>query len=159
MCGLDVVRMIVPPASAHSLRTFMVGDDVGIVAEVLVANRADARLFSDLAVHQFPHFRRRSQFPISSRVVGILNSLNSKSDELWFGQKFASTTRERFVDRTQFIGTKSHGIPFLKREKWSCVGGTRLGTDSGGGGPATIPARRRINDESGYCGPAVEERT
>jgi hypothetical protein len=97
--------------SRHSVPYADVGIryDVGIIGEVLVANCAYAALFSDLAVHQFPHFRRGSQFPISSRVVGILNSLNSKSDQLWFGQRFASTTRERFVDRTQFIAMEFHG--------------------------------------------------
>jgi hypothetical protein len=58
MCGLDIARMIVPPPpAAHSSRIFMVGDDVRIICEVLVANRAHAALFSDLPVHQFPHFR------------------------------------------------------------------------------------------------------
>jgi len=91
----------------------MVGDDVGIVGEVLVANRADAALLSDLAVHQVSHFGGRSQLPISPRVMRIFNSLNSKSDPLWFGKKFASAARKRSMNRTQFICTESHGIPLI----------------------------------------------
>jgi hypothetical protein len=109
MCGLDIARMIVPPPSAHSFRILMVGDDVGIIGEVLVANRADAALFSDLPVHQFPHLGRGSQLPVSPRVMRIFNSLNSKSDQLWFGKKFTSAARKRSMNRTQFICTESHG--------------------------------------------------
>jgi hypothetical protein len=114
MYCLDVVRMIVPPPSAHSFRIFVVGDDIRIIGEVLVADGAYAPLFSDLPVHQFPYFRRRSQFPISSRVVGILNSLNSKSDYLGSGKRLPPTTENRLMDWAQFIGTKSHGIPLFE---------------------------------------------
>src|SRR5579864_212345 len=107
MCGLDVIRMIVPPASAHSRRVFMVGDDVGIIGEVLVANCAYAALVSDLPVHQFSHFRGRSQLPISSRVMGIFHSLDSESHQLRFGTKLTSAARDRLVDWAQLIGTES----------------------------------------------------
>lgn len=92
----------------------MIGDDIVIIAKFFVADRTNARLLSNFAVQQFPHLRGRSQFPVSPRVMRIFNALNSESDQLWLGQKFASTTRERFVDRTQFIGTKSHGIPLIR---------------------------------------------
>ena len=85
MYGLDVVRMIVTEGSSHSFRISMVGDDVVKVCELFVANCAYARLLADLAVKQLAHLGRGSQLPISTRVVGILNSLNSESDQLWFG--------------------------------------------------------------------------
>ena len=109
--------MIVPPASAHSLRAFMVGDDVGIIGEVLVANCAYAALFSDLAVHQFPHFHGRSLLPISARVMRIFNPLNSKPNQLGRGKRFAATARKRSMDLAQFVSTKSHGIPLELRMK------------------------------------------
>ena len=44
----------------------------------------------------------------------IFNPLNSKPDKLWLWQEFTTAARKRSVNRTQFIGTKSHGIPLLK---------------------------------------------
>lgn len=58
MYCLDIVRVIVPPRSAHSFRMPMVGDHVVIVRELLVADRANASLFSDLSVKQLPHLGR-----------------------------------------------------------------------------------------------------
>ena len=58
MYGLDIVRMIVSPRSTHSLWIPMVRDDVVIVRELLMADRADARLFTDLPVQQLSHLGR-----------------------------------------------------------------------------------------------------
>jgi hypothetical protein len=66
----------------------MVGDNIGIIGEVLVANCAYAALFSDLAVHYFPHLRRGSQFPISARMMRIINPLNPKPDQLGLRKLF-----------------------------------------------------------------------
>jgi len=60
----------------------MVGDDVGIIGEVLVANCAYAALLADLSVEQFPHLGRGSQLPVSARMMRIFDSLNTKSDHL-----------------------------------------------------------------------------
>jgi hypothetical protein len=82
MCRLDIVRVIVSPCAAHALRIPMVGDHVVIIGELLVADGAYPGLLSDFPVQQLPHLGWRSQFPVPSRVMGILNSLNSKSDQL-----------------------------------------------------------------------------
>ena len=58
MYRLDIIRVIVPPRSAHSLRIPMVRDDVVIVRELFVADRADAGLFPDLSVQQLSHLGR-----------------------------------------------------------------------------------------------------
>lgn len=50
MDRLDIVRVIISPRSAHSLRIPMVRDHVVIVRELFLADRADAGLFSDLSV-------------------------------------------------------------------------------------------------------------
>jgi len=55
---LDVVRVIVPPRSAHSLRILVIRNDVVVVREFVVADRAYAALLPDLAVQQFPHLGR-----------------------------------------------------------------------------------------------------
>ena len=113
MCGLDIAGMIVTESSSHSFRISMVGNDVVIVRELFVADRADTILLSDLPVEQLAHLAWGSQFPISSRVMRIFNSLNSKSDQLWFGKRFASAAGKRSMSRTEFICTESHGIPLI----------------------------------------------
>ena len=54
----DIVRMIVSPRSTHSLRTFVIWHDVVAIGKFLVADRANASLLPDLAVHQLPHLGR-----------------------------------------------------------------------------------------------------
>jgi len=47
--------MIISPRSSHSLGIFVVWNDVVIVRELFVADRADARLLSNLAIQQLAH--------------------------------------------------------------------------------------------------------
>jgi hypothetical protein len=57
------------------------------------------------------------------------------------------------------MATNAHGIPLLKAlEVGKRFGGVISGGDDPVIRPVTIPARRKINDEYGYCGPAVKER-
>lgn len=58
MYCLDIVRVIVAPRSTHSLRVSVVWDDVVVVRELFMADRADAGLFSDLSVEQLSHLGR-----------------------------------------------------------------------------------------------------
>jgi hypothetical protein len=113
MGRLDIVRMIVSPSSAHSFRVPMIRDHIVIVCEFLLADCAYASLLPDFAVQQLPHLSWLSQFAVSQGMVGIFNSLNSKSDHLWFREKLAATADERFVDWTKLISTKSHDIPLI----------------------------------------------
>ena len=120
---LDVVRVVVPPRSSHSFRISVIGDDVVVIGKFLVTDGANASLLPDLAVQQFPHFCRRSEFPISTRMMQILNPLHAKSDRLWLGKRFSPTAGKRSVDGTQFIIAKSHGVP-LKTEFENQEGGS-----------------------------------
>jgi hypothetical protein len=62
--------------------------------------------------------------------MGILNSLDPKSNQLWLGKKFAATARKRLVNWTHFIGTKSHDIPLMDwLDRWN---GTRQGSRGAG---------------------------
>lgn len=101
--------MIISPGSAHSFRVLVVWNDVIVVSEFVVADRAYAALLSYLPVQQLPHLSRGSQFPVSSRVMRIFNSLNSKSDQLGLGYEFSATAGERLVNGAQFIAAESHG--------------------------------------------------
>jgi hypothetical protein len=47
----------------------MVGDNVVVVREFEMANRTNPVLLDDLAIQEFPHFRRRAEFAISPRVM------------------------------------------------------------------------------------------
>ena len=47
---LNVVRMVVSPRSSHSFRVFMIGHDIVVVREFLMANRAYSVLLDDLAI-------------------------------------------------------------------------------------------------------------
>lgn len=76
MCCLDVVRVIIPPRSAHSFRILVVRNDVVVVRELFVTDCAYPSLLSDLTVQQLPHLGRRSKFPISTRVVRIFDPLH-----------------------------------------------------------------------------------
>ena len=53
--GLNVVRMIVTPGSAHSSRIPMIRDDVCIVREFLEANSTLPVLLDNLSIQKFPH--------------------------------------------------------------------------------------------------------
>jgi hypothetical protein len=68
-------------------------------------------LLDNLPVQEFPHFRRRSEFPIPSRVMRVFNALDTKAHGACLSDLFPATAEERSVDRTVFIATESHGIP------------------------------------------------
>ena len=83
----------------------MIRHDVVVVGELFVADGAYASLLSDLAVQQRPHFRRRSKFPISTRVVQIFNPLNSKPNKFGLGKERAAAASQGSVDGAQFVRT------------------------------------------------------
>ena len=55
----------------------MVGHDVGVFGELLLADSAFAVLGDDLPVQQLSHFRVRADFAVSPRVMGIVNATDS----------------------------------------------------------------------------------
>jgi len=55
---LDVVRMIVPPGSSHSFGILVIRNDVIVVGELIVADRAYSGLLPHLAVQQCSHLCR-----------------------------------------------------------------------------------------------------
>lgn len=73
--------------------TFVIGDHVVVILKIFVADGAYPALLSNFSILQFAHFGWRSQFPIPSRVVRIVNPLDSKSISLGLG----STSRPQQV--------------------------------------------------------------
>jgi hypothetical protein len=52
----------------------MVRNDVTVICERGAADAAITSLGDDLPIEQFPHFRIRAEFPVSSGVLSILDS-------------------------------------------------------------------------------------
>ena len=50
--------MVVAEGAAHAFRISVIGDDIRVLRELFIANRTDAVLFDNFAVHQFPHLGR-----------------------------------------------------------------------------------------------------
>lgn len=110
MCCLNIVRVIVPPCSAHSLWLFLVGHHIAVIGEFLRANRTYPVLLTDLSVEQLSHLCWRPKLAIASRVMRVFNTLHPHPDELWLGNQFPPTARNGSMNRTQLVTTKSHGI-------------------------------------------------
>jgi hypothetical protein len=92
----------------------VIWNDVVVVGELFVADRAYSGLLPHLAVQQFPHLRGGSQLAISSRVVRIFDALNSKSYEPGLRKGLSAAAGKRFVNWAEFVGTESHrGSPAL----------------------------------------------
>lgn len=78
MRGLDVVRMVISPRSSHSFGISVVRHDVVVIRELVVADGADAALFGDFPLQEFPHFGGGPEFPIPPRMVWIINASNTR---------------------------------------------------------------------------------
>jgi hypothetical protein len=94
MYSLDVVGVIVSACATHAFRPLMVGDNIAVTLERLVANRADAFLFDDLAVQELLHLSSRSQLPVPARVVQVFNARSSKAVWTWFSHLLPAATEE-----------------------------------------------------------------
>jgi hypothetical protein len=79
MSSLDVVRMVISPCSSHSFGILVIGHDVAVVRKLFEADSADSVLLGDFPLQKFPHFCGGPEFPISSRVVWILDTLNTEA--------------------------------------------------------------------------------
>jgi hypothetical protein len=88
----------------------MIGHDIVVVSKFLMADRAYATLFSNLAVHELSHLGGRSQFSISPRMMRIFDPLHSESDQPRLGSDFSPATGNGPVNWANFIGTESHDI-------------------------------------------------
>jgi len=76
--GLNVVGMIVSPCPAHAAGANVVRYDVAIVGEPFLAEGTDAILRRNLSVHQLTHLGVRTDLPISSWVMGIVDATDSQ---------------------------------------------------------------------------------
>ena len=101
--------MIISPRSTHSFRVLVVRYDIVVIGKLFVADRADPTLLEDLAVHQFPHFGWRPEFPVSARMMRIVDSLNSEPYKPRLGNVFPPAARTGMMDRAILIAAEPHG--------------------------------------------------
>jgi len=88
----------------------MIWNHIRVICELFVADGTFPGLLYNLSVQQFPHFRGRSEFPISSRMMRIVNASNPRLQFALIGRLFPTAAGNRFVDWAVFIATKPHGI-------------------------------------------------
>ncbi len=78
MNGLEIVRVIVSPRSAHPFGGDVVRHNVAIFSEFLVTDSTLPVLLSNFAVQQLAHFCWRAEFAKPSGVVRIFDALDTK---------------------------------------------------------------------------------
>ena len=122
---LNVFRVIISPSSAHSFRIPVVRNHIAIVCEFFVADRTLPVLLDNLAVQELSHLSRRSEFPISPRMMRIINSSNPRPQSARIDCLFTAAAGNRFVNRAVLIVTKPHGISSWqnRRNQWLVCGG------------------------------------
>jgi|ERR1035441_9308928 hypothetical protein len=114
MSRLNIVGMVICPRSSHPFGIFVVWHDVVTVGEFLVANGTLPTLLNNFEIQQFPHFRWRPEFAISSWVMRILDSLNTQSYSTFLPSLLPTAAEEGPMDRTILVATQPHGIPPVK---------------------------------------------
>src|SRR5580700_3858504 len=109
--SLDVVRMIVPPRSAHAAGTDVVRHDVAVLGKPFLAECADAILCRNLSVHQLPHLGIRTKFPVAARMMGIFDAADTQlSAASFLCRRFPAAAELRAVNWAHLITAKSHGF-------------------------------------------------
>jgi len=130
---LDIVWVIIPPRSSHPFRIPVVWNHIVIVCELFMTNGAFPVLLDNLPVQQFPHFSRRPEFPISSRMMWIINASNPRLQSAHIGRSFPTAAGNRFVDWAVLIATKPHSISsWENRRNQSLACGDRDGGNRDG---------------------------
>jgi len=96
--------------SRHSVPYAEIGIryDVAAVGKFMVADCTLPVLLHDLSVQQLPHLCWRTEFPISPRVVRIVDALNTQLKSALFPTLLTTTAEQRAMDRTIFIPREFH---------------------------------------------------
>lgn len=108
MYGLNVVRMIVPPASFHSSRVDVILHNIVVVGELVLAKSTYAVLLHNFRLQQLSHFSWRAQFPIASVMVWVIHTFYTQPQITWPGQWLAPAAKQRLMNGTAFVAAKSH---------------------------------------------------
>jgi len=107
--GLNIIRMIVSPGSAHSSRAYVVWHDIAVVSKRVIANATFTALRHDLSVEQLSHLSIGAEFAIPSRMKWIFDTADTKlSHCLRFLNYLPSATGKGTMDRADLVATESH---------------------------------------------------
>ena len=123
--SLDVVRMIVSPRSSHAAGIDVVGYNVGVVGELLIADTAFAvsgPQSSCPTAFAFPHSSGSPDIRAGvgdRQCDGLPLALASFSRD-----RFPAAAELRTVNRAKLISAESHGLLL----KWRCCIGCLAGT-------------------------------
>ena len=86
-------------------------NDVAVVGKLFIADGTLTVLDHDLLVQQLPHFHIRSNLPISSRMVVIVDPADSQLALASFSRdRFPAAPELREVNRAQLITAESHSF-------------------------------------------------
>jgi len=69
--------MVIPPYAAEVSWADVVGDEIAVVGELLLADTANAVLGNDLSVEEFAHLSVGAQFTVSAGVLGIVDAAHA----------------------------------------------------------------------------------
>jgi hypothetical protein len=87
----------------------VVGNDVGVLGELLLAESAFAPLGGDLLVKQLPHLAAGAEFPVSPGMLRILDTPDAQLALAPFPWDcFPATADQRTTDRAELISMESH---------------------------------------------------
>jgi hypothetical protein len=139
---LNVVWVVIPPRSSHSFWIPVVGNHIVIVCELFVADGTLLILFDNLAIQQFPHFSQGPEFPISPRVMRVLNASNPRLQSACVGRLLPAAAGNRFVNWAVFIATKPHSNPPREADLEICCGEREIGRERPDGGLSPSTPRR-----------------
>jgi hypothetical protein len=99
----------------------MVGHDIGVVGELLLAERAFTVLSDDLPVEELPHFTVGAEFPVSPGMMRVFDAPNAHlALALFSWDCLSSAAEEGAVKWAALIPAESHGIsPALdQKSRW-----------------------------------------
>jgi hypothetical protein len=92
----------------------MVGHNVAIVGEPLIAESAEAILCNDLPVEELSHFAVRAEFPVSPGMMRVFDAPNAHLALALFSWDLLSSAAEvGTVNRAELIPAESHGVHLI----------------------------------------------
>jgi hypothetical protein len=109
MRRLNVVWMVIAPRRAHAFGLDVVGNDFLAVSEGLVTDPAVPFLSGDLLGEEFPQFRGRTQFPVSSGMIWVFDSLDACGWPAGLECFRAAATDAGVMNGTTLVSVKFHG--------------------------------------------------
>ena len=105
----------------------MVGNDVAVIGKPLAANAADAVLSHNLAIEKFAHLCVGVEFPVSTRMVEIIDAPNAHLTLMSSPRDcLPATAGEGAMHRAELTATEPHGVLLVGRKANDGFWGIRI---------------------------------